>query len=309
MAAHSGELRGIGRQGVIQNIAIHSAGHHGIQRGINLAVALALDIGRDCGGLRADSQGGIRGRNCVIRVGTEGHGDRIGPCARSSRRGSGQGVVQNIPINGSRHNRIKGGIDLTIRLALAIDHNRGRLGADCQRCIRGGDRVIRIGTGCDRDRIGAGTRSSGGSGGQGVIKNVTVQSPCHNSIERGIGIPVALALGIGGDGDRCGIDRKAVPGRGDRVVRIGAEGHSDRVAAHSGELGRVSREAVVEAVPIHSAGDNGVERGIHRAERFALRIGNDRGGPGADRQSGIGRGDTVVRVGSKRDCDRIRAST
>ena len=309
MAAHSRELGRIGRQAVVQNLPVHGAGHNGIERRINLAVGLALGIGNHCRGSRMHRQGaGGRGHR-VVRVRAGGHRDRMAAHSRELRGFGRHGVVKHIPIHGPGHNSVQRRVDLAVVLALRIRGDRGGCRMDRQGAGGRGDRVVRVGPEGHGHRMAAHSRELRGIGRQCVVQNVAIHGPGHNSVERGIDLAIALGLWIGRDGGRCGMHSKGAGGRGDRVVRVGAQGHGDRMAAHSGELRGIGRQGVVEHIPIDGAGHDGIQRGVNLAVALGLRIGRDGGCSGIHRQRAGRRRDGVVRIQTCCDGDRIGTGT
>ena len=309
MGTHAGELGGIGRQGVVEHIAIHGAGHNGIQSGIDLAIALALRISRDGGCRRVHRQGaGGRGHR-VIRIGAEGHRDRMAAHSGELGRIGRQTVVQNVAIHGAGHNGIQRGVNLAVVLALGIGCHRGRCRMDRQGAGGRGHRVVRIGPEGDGDGMAAHSRELGRIGRQAVVQNLPVHGAGHNGIERRINLAVGLALGIGNHCRGSRMHRQGAGGRGHRVVRVRAGGHRDRIGTHAGGAGGSRCHSVVEDVPVDRPGDNGIERRVGLAVGFGLGVGRDGGRLRADAQGGIRRGDGVVRVGTNGDSDRIRTGT
>ena len=229
MAAHSGELRGIGRQGVVQNVAVHGASHNCIQGRINFAVGLALGIRHDGGGSRINGQCARGRRDRVVRVGAGRHCDRMAAHSRELGRIGRQGVVQDVAVHGASHNRIQGRINFPVVFALRVRDDGGRSSINGQQGIRRSDGVVRVGARRHCDRMAAHSGELRGIGRQCVVQNVAIHSAGHHSIQRGINLAVALALGV--RHDRCGLrtDGQGGLGGSDCVIRVGTRRHGNRV--------------------------------------------------------------------------------
>ena len=158
IGADARELARGGRERAGKRVVVNQARSRIGQRRIEIAINLALRIGRHRDRLRRDRQIGTSISNRIIGVRQASLVDGVGANTRELAGARRKRTGERVVIDQARGDIGQGRIGVTINLALRIRRHRDRLRRDRQIGTRISDRIVRVHQASLVDGVGADTR-------------------------------------------------------------------------------------------------------------------------------------------------------